>query len=152
MKNPLNRPPREQRAREVNLRLFPVACYLNKNTSGLNGYIPIALEDADRIFKCTNRMGVSRGRDLPLLASPSLSRAQHLIKGYTARTDAEKPHLQWRAVYLRVQQFIPEDRLQQTFSDLFQVNITTATLMRSYDLLQRLPFLLLTIRLNVIYE
>lgn len=34
------------------------------------------------------------------------------------------------AVYFQHQQFIPEDRLQETFSDLFNVNLATATLNR----------------------
>ena len=34
------------------------------------------------------------------------------------------------AVYFQQQQFIPEDRLQETFSDLFNVNLATATLNR----------------------
>ena len=32
------------------------------------------------------------------------------------------------AIYFQQQQFIPEDRLQETFSDLFNVNLATATL------------------------
>ena len=38
------------------------------------------------------------------------------------------PHIKSTAVYLSVQQMIPEDRLKQTFEDVFKLPISTATL------------------------
>ena len=43
------------------------------------------------------------------------------------------PVLQSYGVYLHAQQLIPEARLQQTFSDLFQVSLATATLNKFSD-------------------
>lgn len=48
-------------------------------------------------------------------------------KGVNAPTQYGDVIQSW-AVYFQQQQFIPEDRLQETFSDLFNVNLATATL------------------------
>jgi transposase len=43
------------------------------------------------------------------------------------------PVIQSYSIYLQIQQLLPEDRLQQLFSDLFNVNIASATLNRFSD-------------------
>jgi ankyrin repeat protein len=57
--------------------------------STIEPYIPIPLEDANASLSVPPGWGVSRGERSPLYLQARVPRAQHLIKGYTAGTDAK---------------------------------------------------------------